>query len=45
MNSLKNALGRESENDEVSMSRTNPSKTYAKSKNGSMWALDPEEDD
>lgn len=45
MHSLKTALGKESENDELSLSRGNPSKTFSKSRNGSMWALDPEDDD
>lgn len=44
MNSLKSALGKNSESDEPSKSAANPSKTFSKAKNGSMWALDPEED-
>jgi hypothetical protein len=42
MHSLKNALGKDSESDELSVSVGNPSKTFSKSKNGSMWTLDPE---
>ncbi len=45
MHSLKSALGKDNENDELSVSVGNPSKTFSKGKNGSMWALDPEEDD
>jgi hypothetical protein len=41
MHSLKNTIGKESENDEFSINRGNASKFFNKSKNGSMWALDP----
>lgn len=45
MHSLKNTLGKDGENDELSVTRGNPSKTFSKSKNGSMWTLDPDEED
>jgi hypothetical protein len=45
MHSLKSALGKDTEGNEHSLSLANPSKTFSKIKNGSMWALDPEEDD
>lgn len=44
MNSLKSALGKDNENDESIKGSGNPSKTFNKAKNGSMWALDPDED-
>jgi hypothetical protein len=45
MHSLKSALGKDNQSDDLSVSVGNPSKTFSKAKNGSMWALDPEEDD
>lgn len=44
MLNLKNALGKEDEGDEKSLSRLGPSRIQNKSKSAAIWALDPDDD-